>query len=82
MFFQKWSAVLVSPDSPSPTVQVLKPKQPKRKELEVSNMWFIFIFFNEPIESTKSLDSLFAGLLIEDDAIYRIQIKRFGGGRF
>lgn len=81
MLFQKWSALLLSPDSASPTVQVLKPKQPKRKELEVRNMWFIY-FFNEPIDSTQSLDSLFPGLLIEDDTIYRIQVKRFGGGRF
>lgn len=79
MFFQKWSALLVSPDSPSPTVQVLKPKQPKRKELKVRNMWFLFfIFFNEPIDGTQSLDSLFPGLLIEDDTINRIQVKRFG----
>lgn len=82
MLFQKWSALLLSPDSPSPTVQVLKPKQPKRKELEVRNMWFLFYFFNEPIDGTQSLDSLFPGLLIEDDTIYRIQVKRFGGGRF
>lgn len=63
-------------NSPGPQAQTAKKKRTRSKE------HVIFIFFNEPIDGTQSLDSLFPGLLIEDDTIYRIQVKRFGGGRF
>lgn len=59
-------------NSPGPQAQTAKKKRTRSKE------HVIFIFFNEPIDGTQSLDSLFPGLLIEDDTIYRIQVKRFG----
>lgn len=84
LFFNAFSEVECSPaqprlresNSPGPQAQTAKKKRTRSKE------HVIFIFFNEPIDSTQSLDSLFPGLLIEDDTIYRIQVKRFGGGRF
>lgn len=80
LFFYAFSEVECSPaqprlresNSPGPQAQTAKKKRTRSKEH----------FFNEPIDSTQSLDSLFPGLLIEDDTIYRIQVKRFGGGLF